>query len=538
MEPSPAVVTVRFNKFLPYWAVLQTDVRQTFRSWVYRLWVLMTVVAAGGFLLYRVGLHKEAGLFQSAAAQCGDLFRVMVVGSLALVVVLAVSAVSAERGTVADSVLSRGISRHQYFLAKWHARLFVVTVTFAVLAAGVLTAGYFLFRSDAETDLTVAGGLAAVVAVVAVLAVIVSWGVVIGALSNGTVLGITVFWLVLYGAGFLLSLLPEPWPSPDRELGRLKFVLRGQYNEGLLLNVVAASAALSLAAAVVGLVGQAGRVRCSAASGGAAEPSPLAAAGVQREHVRQFRHPVPGHVRPAQVHPGGDLADLVAYVAEQLRAAGVIDDEGRPAVPQALAHVPVGCDRLHPEHLVHDRPVLAEHLPLPQQPRRPGDGHGPPRPGREDRPARGEPGRDRGGDAGGEQAVEGRAVGADEAVYGRRGRRAGHRRSSPEQNGEHAQPAHPNDGGQSGEPTHRERLHLVRRPVRTTAVPGSARLALPVHLPGVSRRAIFAARPRPRRNPRRRSFRVGMLCPNPRLALPDGGPPRRAAPTNTGSAGL
>jgi ABC-2 type transport system permease protein len=255
MDQSPPVVTVRFNKFLPYWAVLQTDLRQTLRGWVYRLWVLMTVLAAAGFLLYRVGLQTEAGISQSAAGQTGDLFRVLVVGSLALIVVLAVSSVSSERGTVADSVLSRGISRHQYFLAKWHARVVVVAATFAVLAAAVLTAGHFHFRADAGTVLSLAGGLAAVAAVTAVLAVIVSWGVTIGALTNGTVLGITVFWLVLYGAGFLLSLLPEPYPSPDRELARLKFVLRGEFNAGVLLNLVLASAGLSVLAAAVGLYG-------------------------------------------------------------------------------------------------------------------------------------------------------------------------------------------------------------------------------------------------------------------------------------------
>src|SRR5262245_12457805 len=150
MDANPPVVTLRFNKFLPYWAVLQTDLRQTLRSWVYRLWVLMTLVAAAGFMLYRVGVHREAGMVHSAAVQCGDIFRIMVVGSLALVVVLAVSAVSGERGTLADSVLSRGISRHQYFLAKWHARLIVVVATFAILAAAVLAAGYFLFKTDAE----------------------------------------------------------------------------------------------------------------------------------------------------------------------------------------------------------------------------------------------------------------------------------------------------------------------------------------------------------------------------------------------------
>ncbi|HUR54080.1 MAG TPA: ABC transporter permease, partial [Gemmataceae bacterium] len=156
MEAQPAVVTVRFNKFLPYWAVLQTDLRQTFRSWVYRLWVLITVLAAAGFLVYRVGLHREAGIFQSAASQSGDLFRLIVMGSLALVVVLAVSSISAEKGTVADSILSRGISRHQYFLAKWHARLVVVVSTFTALGVGVLIASYFLFKSDAESDLTAA----------------------------------------------------------------------------------------------------------------------------------------------------------------------------------------------------------------------------------------------------------------------------------------------------------------------------------------------------------------------------------------------
>src|SRR3954452_24113532 len=105
MEAQQPVVTLRFNRFLPYWAVLQTDLRQTFRSWVYRLWVFMTVVAAVGFLLYWGGLHREAGLTRSAAEKSGELFRILVVGSLALVVVLAVSAVGAERGTVADSVL-------------------------------------------------------------------------------------------------------------------------------------------------------------------------------------------------------------------------------------------------------------------------------------------------------------------------------------------------------------------------------------------------------------------------------------------------
>ena len=77
----------------------------------------------------------------------------------------------------------------------------------------------------------------------------------IGALTNGTVLGITVFWLVLYGSGFLLSLLPEPWPSPERQLARLKYVLQGQYNPDVLTHLLTACGGACLVAAVVGLLG-------------------------------------------------------------------------------------------------------------------------------------------------------------------------------------------------------------------------------------------------------------------------------------------
>lgn len=251
MDAPTQAPTIRFNRFLPYWAVLQTDLRQTVRSWVYRLWVLMCLAAAAGSILYKVGVQREAGIVQAASVQTGDLLRGLVVASLGLVALLAVGGIGGERSTVADAVLSRGISRHQYFLAKWHARVVVVLTTFAALAAVVLGAHHVLF----DPDLTASGGLAAVAMVSAVLLVVISWGVTIGALSSGTVIGITLFWLLLYGGFVLLSLLPEPYPTPERMLGRLKFVLRGQYDVGVVVQVAVAGAVLSAAAAAVGVVG-------------------------------------------------------------------------------------------------------------------------------------------------------------------------------------------------------------------------------------------------------------------------------------------
>ena len=56
MDAAAAPSPVKINRWLPYWAVFQADVRQTLRSWVYRFWVLLSVLATVGYLLYRFGI--------------------------------------------------------------------------------------------------------------------------------------------------------------------------------------------------------------------------------------------------------------------------------------------------------------------------------------------------------------------------------------------------------------------------------------------------------------------------------------------------
>src|SRR5262245_30432770 len=216
MDTPAATSAPRYIRLLPYWAVLQTDVRQTLRGWVWRTWVFASLAAAVCFLLYRLGVHREAGIVQQASLLVGDLLRWTMVGSMLLVVVLTVGGISAERGTLADSVLSRGISRYQYFLAKLHSRLACVLLTFTLLTTGVLIASHFLVNED----LSLAGSLVALAALATLLMVVATVGVSVGALSHNPVFGIAVLWLILCGAAFVLSLLPSGLPTPDRILTR------------------------------------------------------------------------------------------------------------------------------------------------------------------------------------------------------------------------------------------------------------------------------------------------------------------------------
>jgi ABC-type transport system involved in multi-copper enzyme maturation permease subunit len=212
MDAIPTSKPVPINRWLPYWAVFQADVQQTLRSWVYRVWVLVSALAVVGYLLYRYAPYHQVGVLQSAAAFLSDLLRWAVLGNAALVVVLTAGSISSERGTLADSVLSRGISRYQYFLGKWHARLAVVLGTYLVLSVAA------------------------------------------SAITNSTVLGIAVLWLLIYGGGFALSLLPTHFPAPTRTLNSLPYVLRGYYDLDALGRLVGWSALASCAAALVGMV--------------------------------------------------------------------------------------------------------------------------------------------------------------------------------------------------------------------------------------------------------------------------------------------
>ena len=249
MDVPQSTRIVRFNRWLPYWAVLQADTRLTLRSWVYRIWVILTLVAAAGYFLYRVGVYHEAGIVQHASTLVSDLLRWSVLGSVTLIIVLTAGSISSERGTMADSVLSRGISRYQYFLGKWHARLTMVTGTFMLMGVLLLVASIFLLRED----LSWTGSLLAILTICAVLGAVASCGVTLSAIFNSPLVSIAVLWITLYGVGFVLSLLPAHYPSPYRALNSLPEILRGEYDLRALGKFIGWSAVVACLSASVGL---------------------------------------------------------------------------------------------------------------------------------------------------------------------------------------------------------------------------------------------------------------------------------------------
>jgi ABC-type transport system involved in multi-copper enzyme maturation permease subunit len=247
MDAPAPTKPVKIRRWLPYWAVFQYDVRQTLQSWVYRTWVLVSLLAGGGYVFYVFGVHNEAGIVQSASLVISDLLRWTVLGSVTLIILLTVGSIASERGSVADSVLSRGISRYQYFLGKLHARLVTVLGTYFVLGAAALAAGYFLLHED----LSWSGSLVALGTVAALLATVVTCGVSVSAMVNNTLLGSAVLWMAVYGTGFVLS---QPHRPLHSLLNNLTHMLRGFYDLSAQAHMAGWAAGVCAVFTLVGMV--------------------------------------------------------------------------------------------------------------------------------------------------------------------------------------------------------------------------------------------------------------------------------------------
>jgi len=251
MDAPANIASVRYYRFLPYWAVLQTDLRQTTRNWVWRVWVLASIAAAALYLTNRFTMHSQAQIVQSTNKIVARLLEWTALGTVTLVVAFCSGAIASERGTLADSVLCRGISRFQYFSAKLHARLIAVLGTYLFLTLTVIGVAGFAFPGL----VTWSGCAAALGSLGAILGAIVCFAVTISALCGSTVLSVSLLWVGLYTLGFALTFLPASYLTPDRLIDAAPSILQGLYDSRELYRTMGYAAIAGGAASLVGLIG-------------------------------------------------------------------------------------------------------------------------------------------------------------------------------------------------------------------------------------------------------------------------------------------
>ena len=197
------------TRMMPYMAILQHDMKTLWGSRLVRLWLGATVLLT----LLLVGANWTN--FQDGTLIASLLFPYLVFPWFFVVVVLGVTPVSGSRTeTLADGILSRPVSRIEYLLATWSARVVLVLSVYLVVTVPAIVLVMLAKRPVPEDTVTVYGIVTALGVVGLVLTFLVSLGFLAGTLLRKPLLAVVVLIFVWYPIGLILSVFSLEEFSP------------------------------------------------------------------------------------------------------------------------------------------------------------------------------------------------------------------------------------------------------------------------------------------------------------------------------------
>jgi hypothetical protein len=192
--------TTRGMRTMPYLAILGYDLRALWSSRLVRLWLAASAVLT---LLLMAGNWSR---FQDATLIASLLVPYLVFPWFFVVVVLGVAPVSGARVEVlADGILSRPVSRYEYVLAAWSARVLLVWAVYLVVTVPAIALVTLAERPVAEDTVTIFGIISALAVVGLVLTFLVSLGFLMGTLLQKPLLAAVVLVFAWYPIGLVLN---------------------------------------------------------------------------------------------------------------------------------------------------------------------------------------------------------------------------------------------------------------------------------------------------------------------------------------------
>lgn len=196
-------------RMMPYLAILRHDMRTLWSSRLVRLWLGATALLT--FLL----TGSNWANFQDGTLIASLLFPYLVFPWFLVVVVLGVTPVSgAQSETLADGILSRPVSRLEYLLATWSARVILVLGVYLVVTVPAIILIMLAKRPVPVDTVTVYGIVTCLGVVGLVLTFLVSLGFLAGTVLRKPLLAVVVLIFIWYPIGLILSIFSLEEFSP------------------------------------------------------------------------------------------------------------------------------------------------------------------------------------------------------------------------------------------------------------------------------------------------------------------------------------
>ncbi len=220
-------------------AILRYDLTQLTRSWVARVWIPLLV----GPALFLVAVAASQN--ELASETMGAYIAAVLAPLSALAVaVLSSSAINGESGIIADSIMSRSVTRTEYISAKIVARVgFTVAVYFVV----IIPFAYLVVRY-AASDTSFGGVLAGILMVGALLTFLAAFGLSMSTVMTNVLMAVLAVLLVVVLSGVVLQFLGLTWMSTTAVIEALPATFRGDVSGWDVFRVMLVFPALTAAA--------------------------------------------------------------------------------------------------------------------------------------------------------------------------------------------------------------------------------------------------------------------------------------------------
>jgi ABC-type transport system involved in multi-copper enzyme maturation permease subunit len=206
---------------MPFLAILRYDLKTLTGSWMVRLWL------AGTALLTLLILLVNWGSLPTSLLIATLLFPYLVLPWFLVVMILGVEPVAGSRVEVlADGILSRPVTRYEYLLAVWAARVALVLGGFLLVMVPAVILVATANRRAPEDHVTVYGVAASLGVVGLVLTLQVSLAFLAGTVLRRPLLAIVVLLACWYPVDAILDAFSLESFSPVTLNRALPFLLR------------------------------------------------------------------------------------------------------------------------------------------------------------------------------------------------------------------------------------------------------------------------------------------------------------------------
>ncbi|MBI5961173.1 MAG: hypothetical protein HY866_20720 [Chloroflexi bacterium] len=205
---------------MAFLALLEADLKTMTHSWVVRIWGLLLIAQ----ILITIPAAASEG---TAAVSLSDLLGTFPLIWAIVVILISAGAVSSEAGVVADSILSKAVTRYEYILAKLTSRLLAVI---ALYLASAITSAYLLSRYAVTSDLDTPGVVYSISLIGMLLVLLTSLAVAFSTFFDRSSVAIVITWILWIAAGAICALFKLENLSPVHILERLPDALSGDYS--------------------------------------------------------------------------------------------------------------------------------------------------------------------------------------------------------------------------------------------------------------------------------------------------------------------